>query len=109
MDQRVISGVGNYIKSEALLRAKISPWRNVSDITEGEYTKLFQSVINVANESYASQGASIKTYRKPDGTKGAAQFSFRIYSKKACPVGHPVINETTPDGRTSWWCSTCQD
>ena len=108
MNQHIISGVGNYIKSESLLRAGISPWRSTSDITKEECTKLFQSITNVARESYMSHGASIKTYTKPDGLKGAAQFSFRIYSKKLCHLGHNVINETTPDGRTSWWCDTCQ-
>lgn len=108
MNQSGVSGIGNYIKSEALLRAGISPWRNVIDITSEEYVKLCQSVLDVATESYSSQGASIKTYRNVDDSKGTTQFSFKIYSKKVCPIGHPVINETTTDGRTSWWCKDCQ-
>jgi formamidopyrimidine-DNA glycosylase len=108
MDQSGVAGIGNYIKSEALLRAGISPWRNVTDITSEEYVNLCQSVLDVATESYKSQGASIKTYRNVDDSKGTTQFNFKIYSKKVCPIGHPVINETTTDGRTSWWCKQCQ-
>jgi formamidopyrimidine-DNA glycosylase len=108
MDQSRVAGIGNYIKSEALLRAGISPWRNVTDITSEEYVNLCQSVLDVATESYKSQGASIKTYRNVDDSKGTTQFNFKIYSKKVCPIGHPVINETTTDGRTSWWCKDCQ-
>ena len=108
MDQHGVAGIGNYIKSEALLRAGISPWRNVTDIASEEYVKLCQSVLDVATESYKSQGASIKTYRNVDDLKGTTQFNFKIYSKKVCPIGHPVINETTTDGRTSWWCKDCQ-
>lgn len=108
MDQSAVAGIGNYIKSEALLRAGISPWRNVMEITSEEYMKLCQSVLDVAAESYKSQGASIKTYRNIDDSKGTTQFNFKIYSKKMCPFGHPVINETTTDRRTSWWCEQCQ-
>ena len=108
MDQSGVAGIGNYIKSEALLHAGISPWRNVTEITSEEYMNLCQSVLDIAIESYKSQGASIKTYRNVDDSKGTTQFSFKIYSKKVCPHGHPVINETTPDGRTSWWCKDCQ-
>lgn len=108
MDQSGVAGIGNYIKSEALLRAGISPWRNVTDIIREEYVQLCQSVLDVATESYRTQGASIKTYSTADDLKGTAQFNFKIYSKKVCPHGHPVINETTTDGRTSWWCKDCQ-
>jgi endonuclease-8 len=108
MDQSGVAGVGNYIKAECLLRAGISPWRNVTEITSEEYVKLCGSVIDVATESYEAQGASIRTYRNVDGSKGRKQFEFEIYSRKECPKGHPTIREETPEGRTSWWCGSCQ-
>jgi len=108
MDQSGVAGVGNYIKAECLLRAGISPWRNVTDITSEEYVKLCGSVIDVATESYEAQGASIKTYRNVDGSKGRKQFDFEIYAQKECPKGHPTKREETPEGRTSWWCPRCQ-
>lgn len=108
MDQKTISGCGNYMKSECLLRSGISPWRRVTDISPEEYVKLCGDLCDVAKESYASQGASIKTYRTVDGEQGTTQFDFQIYSKRECPSGHSVRNETTPEGRTSWWCDVCQ-
>jgi len=108
MDQKTISGVGNYMKSEALFRSKISPWRIVSDISAEEYISLRKSVIEVATESYSSQGASISTYRNPDGEKGTTQFNFQIYSRELCPLSHVVRKEQTPEGRTSHWCEMCQ-
>jgi len=108
MDQSVVSGVGNYIKSEALYRSRISPWRNVSEITAKEYIDLHESVLLVAKESYQSQGATISTYRNVDGNSGTTQFNFQIYSKKFCPSGHSVSKDQTPDGRSSWWCKICQ-
>lgn len=108
MDQRAVAGVGNYIKAECLHRAGISPWRRVTDITSDEYVSLCGHVLDVAAESYRSQGATISTYRTVDGSKGTTQFDFRVYSRRACPLGHPVAREETPEGRTSHWCPTCQ-
>jgi formamidopyrimidine-DNA glycosylase len=108
MDQATISGVGNYIKAEALYRAGVSPWRRVTDVESEEYVKLCEAVLDVASESYSSQGATISTYRTPDGHKGTTQFSFRVYSRKECPMGHEVLRQETPEGRTSHWCDVCQ-
>jgi len=108
MYQGGVSGVGNYIKAECLHRARISPWRKVSDITSGEYVNLCEATLNVARESYQSQGASIYTYTNPDEHKGSMQFNFSVYSQSTCPKGHDIRNEETPEGRTSWWCPVCQ-
>jgi DNA-formamidopyrimidine glycosylase len=108
MDQSVVSGCGNYIKAEVLYRAGVSPWRNVADIGPEEYLLLRDSMWDVAGESYTTQGATISTYRTPDGDKGTTQFNFRVYSKKTCPKGHNIVREETPEGRTSHWCPSCQ-
>lgn len=73
-----------------------------------EYVSLCGHVLDVAAESYRSQGATISTYRTVDGSKGSTQFDFRVYSRRACPLGHSVAREETPEGRTSHWCPTCQ-
>ena len=108
LDQSAISGIGNYMRAEALFRAGISPWRSVTEITTDEYVTLCKSVLSVAQESYKSQGATISTYRNVDGAKGTTQFSFQVYSRKSCPKGHEIIKEETPEGRTSHWCKHCQ-
>lgn len=108
MDQSVVSGVGNYIKAEALFRSGVSPWRQVTEISSVEYVSLCESVVTVASESYAAQGATISTYRTVDGHEGTTQFNFKVYSMKQCPKGHDVRREETPEGRTSHWCPQCQ-
>ncbi|NBW09556.1 MAG: Fpg/Nei family DNA glycosylase [Caulobacteraceae bacterium] len=108
MDQSTVSGVGNYAKAEILFRSGISPWRVVTDITPSEYVKLCTEAASVLNESYRSQGATIKTYKNVDGSIGKSQFSFRVYARDLCPSGHLVKREVTPEGRTSHWCPICQ-
>ena len=108
MDQSCVSGVGNYLKAESLYRAGVSPHRCVTDMTATEIEKLWSEVILSCRESYADQGASIRTYKTVDGDQGKAQFFFRAYNQKECPGGHKVTREETKDGRTSWWCPICQ-
>lgn len=108
MDQRCISGVGNYLKAESLYRAGISPHRPVINMKSEEIEKLWSEVILTCRESYADHGASIRTYRTVSDEQGVNQFHFRVYNKKECPHGHNVRREETPDGRTSWWCNLCQ-
>lgn len=108
MDQSVVSGCGNYLKAETLYRAGISPWRRASDMSDDDASAIVRHLAAVAQEAYEAKGATLSTYRTPTGETGRAQFSLRVYSKRSCPAGHDVTHETTPDGRTSWWCPTCQ-
>jgi DNA-formamidopyrimidine glycosylase len=108
MDQSVVSGVGNYVKAEALYAARLSPHREVRDLKTVEIEVLRTSIIDVMRRAYEGGGATIATYRKPDGSTGEAQRRFLVYGSDKDPLGNPVVNETTLDGRTSWWCPTLQ-
>jgi DNA-formamidopyrimidine glycosylase len=108
MDQSCVSGIGNYLKAEVLHRARVSPHRVVTDLTSEEIQELWAEAILSCRESYSDHGASIRTYRTVEDNKGKAQFYFRVYNQKKCALGHDVHREETADGRTSWWCQTCQ-
>ncbi len=43
MNQKVISGIGNYLRADILWLSKISPFRKIVDITEDELLILYQS------------------------------------------------------------------
>ena len=108
MDQSTISGVGNYIKSEALYRAKILPTRQVTQMSPYEYVMLCKSVTDVCKEAYESRGSTISTYRNVDDAPGTGQFAFRVYGRDVDPLGNAVNHGQTPDGRTSWWVENVQ-
>jgi len=108
MDQTVFAGVGNYIKAESLYRAKISPWRPSNKLNDIEIELLCQSIIDVCQESLVKKGATIATYRTPDGAKGSFSDFFQVYGKKLDPLGNPIIKQITPDKRTTHWCPSLQ-
>ncbi len=108
MDQTVISGIGNYLKSEVLYRAKISPWRLCKDISEQEMKDLYDYSILIINKSFDQGGATLATYSDMDGKRGDFVFSFMVYKKETCPMGYTIKRETTSDKRTTHWVPEIQ-
>ena len=108
MDQSVVSGVGNYIKAEALYLAELSPHRIVNETSDAELERLRQQITNVMRASYNTGGATFSTYRNPDGSRGSAQRRFVVYGNRTDPMGNPVVKEATLDGRTTHWVPAVQ-
>lgn len=92
MDQRVIAGVGNYVKSESLYRAKISPHRLVGSLSGTELNDLMREIQSVLREAY----------EKPNSDR------FLVYRKKTDPIGNPITSEMTKDGRRTHWVPAIQ-
>jgi len=108
MNQEVVSGVGNYIKAEALYKSSIHPEAVVSDLTDSDLRNLSQKIKSVIYSSYQSRGASFRDYVPPDGTVGTYTFAFECYAQKQDPAGRTVIRQETPDGRTTHWVPEVQ-
>jgi len=108
MDQSIVSGVGNYVKAEALWRAEISPHRKVSSLTDIEINSLNETIKNVLRDSYRSGGATIRSYKTFDGLEGQYTRRFAVYNQRKDPNGLNVIREKTTDGRTTHWVPQVQ-
>jgi len=108
MDQSVVSGVGNYIKAEALYLAELSPHREVSSLSGTDMEHLRKQIINVMRASYNNDGATIRSYLNVDGTKGGMKSRFLVYDNRTDPLGNPVVKEETKDGRTTHWVPAIQ-
>lgn len=107
MNQQKISGVGNYILSEALYRSKIDPFASIGELDELRRRQLFGELQAVATESYSSQGLTrprVGTYRSMNGSSGTYAFQLQCYGRQTCVNGNPVIRETNgPHGRAIWY------
>jgi DNA-formamidopyrimidine glycosylase len=108
MDQRIVSGVGNYVKCEALYRAGVSPWSLCRHTSWTALERLHGAVVGVMRESYSLGGATLRTYSTVDGTRGGFADMMRVYGRKTDPEGREVVHETTPDGRTTHWVPSVQ-
>ena len=95
LDQRLVAGIGNLWRAEALWEARVSPWRTLSDISD--------------DELLATLGAAHELMRTSvDGSRPLR----RVYRRtgRACRRCGAVIR-SAPQGenaRTAYWCPQCQ-
>lgn len=108
MDQKIICGVGNYLKSESLYHAKINPLKRVEDLTSKELERLFRSIRKKIKESYLSEGVSVRDFSDLDDKKGKYQFYFEVYCQKEDSQGRKVVKVVTPDKRSTYYVPQVQ-
>jgi formamidopyrimidine-DNA glycosylase len=108
MDQTVVSGVGNYLKSECLYFAGISPHRICSSISDQELSQLNDTIKAVIRQSYKTGGATIYTFQNFEGEKGQYTSRFAVYNQENDPQGREVQSFTSPEGRTTFWVPEAQ-
>jgi DNA-formamidopyrimidine glycosylase len=96
MDQSILSGCGNIIKTEALYDACISPLRKIGSLSENEQELLYQAVRVIPRLAYNHGGISMKNF-DVDGQKGRFQKQLKVYGKK------DALRTKTADGRTTYW------
>lgn len=106
MDQKIVAGIGNYLKSEILYEARIRPDRKISELSDDQLELLREISHRLIRQSYAAQGLSIRTYLAPDGTKGT--FQLAVYKRSCDDRGNPVITGVFSDKRTTHWVPTVQ-
>ena len=78
LDQKVVSGIGNYLRAEILFFAGVFPGRLVGDLSDDTLGVIFDKTKSVCERSYLAGGCSLKSYFT-DGKKG--DFELTIYGK----------------------------
>ena len=95
LDQRLVAGIGNLWKAEALWAARVSPWRPVAEVSDEE----LRAVLQAAHELMA---ASVETGRE----------RRLVYNRAGRPCrrcGTPIEARGQGDAnRTAYWCPACQ-
>ena len=110
LDQRTLAGLGNIYVDEALWRAQIHPRRPARDLDADEIRMLHRAIRDALKAGIRRQGATLRDYRKPDGSSGRMQAEFKVYGRDGEPClrcGAPV-EKTRVGGRGTWFCGACQ-
>ena len=110
LDQRTVAGLGNIYVDEALWRARLHPLREARSITTEELGQLTKAIREALRVGLARQGASLRDYSTPDGSRGRMQEEFRVYGRdgQPCPRCRAAIAKTRVGGRGTWYCPRCQ-
>jgi endonuclease VIII len=95
LDQRLVSGIGNVWKVESLWEERVSPWRRVEDVSDGELRAVLATAHRLMRASV-------------EGVPGRRH----VYRRKGhmCPrCGTPVKSwPQGDDARMAYWCPACQ-
>lgn len=110
LDQHFIAGIGNMYADEALFAAGIHPQKKAGKLTVAETKKLFEAIRAVLHKAIENKGATVDTYRRPDGVNGTAQEEFNVAHRlgKKCPVCGTPIERIPIRNRGSYFCPRCQ-
>jgi len=95
LDQTLIAGVGNVFKSEGCFAARLSPWRRLGELDDGELRGAIVATRELMQRAVA------------DGRQPRAVYRRR---GRPCPTcGRPIRSRGQGDAnRTTYWCPTCQ-
>jgi DNA-formamidopyrimidine glycosylase len=108
-DQKIISGIGNYLKAESLYAAKINPHRTVGSLTDTELEHLYVAMKHKIVGSYRTGGASIQHYSDINDVKGTFEFEIEVYGRKTDKYGNKVIAEKIAgDSQNTYWVPSIQ-
>jgi endonuclease VIII len=95
LDQRLVAGIGNIWRAEALWAARVSPWRALGDVSDGE----LREILVAAHELMSASVAGTRPLRR----------AYRRAGRPCARCGTPIRAHAQGDGaRVAYWCPTCQ-
>lgn len=109
MEQRYLSGIGNYLKSEIIYSAKLSPWSNIKKFTSSEVNRLYHSIIYVCNRAYLANGRTSNYSDLFSSDECTFEMQMMVYNKNMDILGNNIICDQTPDKRKTYWVKDVQE
>lgn len=106
MEQKYLSGIGNYLRAEILYKCQINPHRQLNSLTDVDIYNLFYNSKTTIWETYKSNGLTIQSYVDPNGITGTYQ--CLCYGKNVDNYGNMIITEKDRSDRTIHWCPNMQ-
>jgi DNA-formamidopyrimidine glycosylase len=107
MDQKVISGIGNYLRAEILYECKYNPHKLIKERTDRELRRLYKCAQKIIQKSYNIQKVNIKNYFNITHREYKSNYIFKVYSHKEDPKGNKVKREDV-NKRTLHWVPKVQ-
>lgn len=108
-DAKIVSGVGNYIRAEALYRARISPHRLVGDLTTEQLQELWRHIRDIMAWSFDMHGMTSNDYFDIYGNAGTFESQLKVYNHGGEYIidgnkKHKIIGEKLAgDDQTMYW------
>lgn len=110
LDQEIIVGLGNIYADEVLFLSKIHPNTLGTLITKHDLVNIVDNSINIFRNSIKEFGTTIRTYNSLGGSGNYQNYLYvhTRYNKK-CLKCDSTIQKMKINGRTSYFCPSCQE
>jgi endonuclease-8 len=112
MNQKIISGVGNYIRADVLWLSKISPFTNINKLTDIQLKSIFHSIKVITWGNYNRElGINKKQIKKSDKIPHDYKRDFFVYREQFDIYGNPVVKQELYEGsqkRFIYWVPSIQ-
>lgn len=106
MEQKYMSGIGNWLRSDILYQCRINPHRQLFSLSEVDIYNLFYFSKATIFEAYQKNGLTIQDYLDPSGNKGI--YECLCYGRTTDNHGYEIIKENDGSGRKITWCPSIQ-
>jgi formamidopyrimidine-DNA glycosylase len=111
LDQRIVAGLGNIYVCEALFRAGIDPRKPAGRVFRPALARLVPAIRDVLEQAIGEGGSTLRDFARPDGQLGYFANSFAVYGREElpCPSCTGPVRRIVQGGRSTWFCSACQN
>lgn len=112
LDQRVLSGIGNVLKSEILFVARVNPFLAASALDPAALDRVLDAALRLMRMNITELTVSRPVYGR--WTTGSLDPGARLYvygrgGKPCRRCGTPIsARKTGPEARLTYWCERCQ-
>lgn len=95
LDQRVVAGIGNIWRSEALWAARTSPAQPLGGLTDGELARVLAEAARLMRVSADGGATERRVYRRT--------------GRPCARCGEPIVARPIGEAaRVAYWCPSCQ-
>lgn len=102
LDQRLVAGVGNVFRSEALHAVGVAPARPARDLTKPELTRLWTVLRRMMEQAVAD--GRIVTVQGADRLTVPESEARKVYKQERCRDCGAAVVTTQVGGRTAYHC-----
>jgi len=118
LDQEILAGIGNYLKSEILFLARINPRTRIAELSDKQLREILHISREVTRFSFENSGytvppeihARLGEQGMSPLTVGRKHYVFRRTNKPCWTCGTPIrqYRQGPGKGRITYICPTCQ-
>lgn len=110
LDQSIIVGIGNIYADEILFLSNVNPLKKCCDLNCLELDKIIFNTKFVLSEAIKAGGTTIRSYTSSEGVHGRFQENLLVHNRcDDCDVCGSKIAKIRINGRTTYYCPSCQE